>query len=171
MSKLLLLYRRRYVFLKYRFLTYKFCSLNFLGRFIPCIKPMNYTKEQVLAEIQKCIKQHIENFNSNKKECKIQSGLFLLQSHDNKRYHLKYNLQYTIEYLFKYELISIPDLEFYLFLDCYPEDIKIRLELFTNFDVEDDLFLDNVKHFVKHIKKIKENAEKDILTTLRKYKN
>lgn len=64
MSKFSLFFKRTKVFVKYRFLTYRFHLLKFLGKFIPYFKPMSYTRDQAKIEIGKrLIKEYNKDFH------------------------------------------------------------------------------------------------------------
>lgn len=64
MSKFLLFFKRTRVFIKFRFLIYKFQLLKFLGKFIPYFKPMNYTRDEAKIEIGKrLIKEYNKDFH------------------------------------------------------------------------------------------------------------
>lgn len=65
MSNFLLFFKRLKVFLKYRFLTYKFRLFKFLGKFIPYFKQMSYTKNQILDRFNNAIIPRINNYSEN----------------------------------------------------------------------------------------------------------
>ena len=65
MSNFLLFCRKARVFLKYRFLIYKFRLVGFLGKFIPYFKKMGYTRHQILDRFNNVIIQRINSYNEN----------------------------------------------------------------------------------------------------------
>lgn len=111
MSKFLLFCKRTRVFIKFRFLIYKFQLLKFLGKFIPYFKPMIYTEEDIRIEISKNLKEYIESFNKMKITCKIDEGEYLVQNLDAYSCKLKYEVEYAIP--------SLPLLKFSLFIESY----------------------------------------------------
>lgn len=111
MFNFLLFCKRKKVVVKYRFSTYKFRLLNFLGKFIPYFKPMSYTEEEIRKEISQNLKNYIESFNEKKITCKIDEGEYLVQNLDAYSCKLKYEIEYALP--------SLPLLKFSLFIESY----------------------------------------------------
>lgn len=65
MSKFLLFCRKARVFLKYRFLIYKFRLVGFLGKFIPYFKPMvEFTEDDIIRKFNHIITRHFVVYNN-----------------------------------------------------------------------------------------------------------
>ncbi|NML56755.1 hypothetical protein [Chryseobacterium cheonjiense] len=65
MSKFLLFCKKTRVFLKYKFYLYQLRLLKFLGKFIPYLKKMGYTKDQILDRFNNAIIPRINNYSEN----------------------------------------------------------------------------------------------------------
>lgn len=93
MSKFLLFWKRTRVFLKFRFLIYKFQLLKFLGKFIPYFKPMYINEDKLLSDFKFILKEHLDKFNKYK-TCIIDNFEVFNKSSMSKSLTIKFEVTY-----------------------------------------------------------------------------
>lgn len=92
MSKFLLFCKRTRAFLKYRFLTYKFHFLKFLGKFITYFKLMSqYAEDEIVGHFNDLV---IRNTNQYDKGFSVEHFTPETFSHTNKSCSIMYHIDY-----------------------------------------------------------------------------
>lgn len=162
MSNFLLFFKRLKVFLKYRFLTYKFRLFKFLGKFIPYFKQMSYTIEQ----IKETITTYLEEYFDHSKDSKISYDII------ENGYHEK-NLNNTLcslEYIINCKYLNSEVVKFEIMFDhLNVDDLDINYRLITDENKNNREFLEKIKsdflrkidanHFKTYILRVLKNKE------------
>lgn len=145
MSNFLLFCKRTRVFVKYRFLTYKFRLLKFLGKFIPYFKPMSYTEKQALKLIGEHLINHIKTFQ-------IEEIVFeVINKDENTLHNLFQNSTIVLNYFVKYPLPFLPHLEFLLRLEGDKYGIKPEHQILVTTNTATRKSTDNFFEFIDSI--------------------
>lgn len=135
MSNFLLFLKRLKVFLKYRFLTYKFRLLRFLGKFIPHFKPMkNLDKQDIVVLFDKTLNPHI---SKNKG--------FLRKEFSRIRHFDYTNKECIILYNIIYQKNNLNYIDFQIAIKVENEEV-----IFGLFDESDD---EKIYSFYKYLQK------------------
>ncbi len=162
MSKFLLFFKRTRVFLKYRFFTYKFRLLKFLGKFIPYFKPMSYTEEQIKQNITGYLKEYFDSFKDDKMTYDIIENGY---NEKNRNTSLS-----KLSYIIKCKLLDSEVVKFEILFDhCNIEELKINYRLLTFENKNNQEFLRKIKvvflekidapHFKNYILLVLQNKE------------
>lgn len=104
MSNFLLFSRRTRVFLKYRFLTYKFRLVGFLGKFIPYFKPM---KKRSIEEIVECLTSYFNEYLTD--YYGDQTKFDIRGKYREKNYNTSFC---ELHYIIKFQLPDLQEVEF-----------------------------------------------------------
>lgn len=148
MSNFLLFSRRTIVFLKYRFLVYKFRLVRFLGKFIPYFKQMyfNYINGEKLLDAFNLILNNYLNESDIYKNCKINCSDVIEKDSLTKSLTVQYDVKFANN-------------DFYILLICENSKCKFKFTLHSiNKDYsrivleEDDLFL--ISGLIKYLNEI-----------------
>lgn len=138
MSDFLLFCKRKRVFMKYRFLIYKFQLLKFLGKFIPYFKHMiEFTEEDILQRFNNVLIPHVhkcKNFSIN--------GYPQIESFDyiNKSCMILYDMIYDNK--------NISSIDFQILIKVIND--KVSLGLF------DDSGNEDIFNFYKYLQSMKD---------------
>lgn len=153
MSNFLLFWKRTRVFIKYRFLIYKFHFLKFWGKFIPYFKPMTKrTTKEILECLDKYFIEYLTAYYNDKTKFEINSKYI--------EKHLNTSIC-ELHYIIKLQFSNLQEVEFEIIFEHHDIDTLIpNIRQLTFENKNNKKFLEKIRdsfsenfnknHFISH---------------------